>query len=404
MTASGAGRDHDAEPLRVLLAAGGTGGHLMPALATSEALARLRPCEFLLAGSPRQSERELRSRFDCPVVEVDARPLAGKGLLTRLRSVLALAPAIAQALGHIRSFRPRLVIATGGYVCGPTGIAAWLARVPLLVLEQNALPGMTTRLLRPFAARIGVSFPVTAERLGSRAVFTGNPIRASLPVASRRDGAPIPRAGGRGLRLLILGGSQGARGLNGMVELAVPILAKARLGLTVTHQTGKRDVETMRDAWASHAIPATVTPFIHNMGEAYASTDLVCARAGATTLAELTYCGLPSILVPFPQAAADHQTGNARALERAGAARLVPEGPNGTPLAEAILELAADADRLAAMAGAAAELGVDDAAETVARLGLELAGPREGRPPNPRSETDEQDPTADGPTTRPETP
>lgn len=362
-------------PLRVLLAAGGTGGHLMPALAVVEALARLTPCEFLLVGSPREGERRLRALFDCPVVEIDARPIAGRGVAGKLRSALALLPAISAALGHLRRFDPALVIATGGYVCGPTGIAARLRGVPLLVLEQNALPGMTTRFLRPFASRIAVSFAESVRRLGRKAVLTGNPVRATLPAAERRDGGPLSRQPGDGVRLLILGGSQGAHGLNAMVELALPRLATAGVGLRITHQTGNQDIEALRRAYAGHGLPATVTPFIQNIGDAYAATDLVCARAGATTLAELAYCGLPSILVPFPRAAADHQTSNARALERAGAAILVPEGPNGTPLAEAILEVAEAPDRLAAMAGAAAGLGRDDAAQRVARLALELAAP-----------------------------
>lgn len=376
MTSPAPSTDSAGAPLRVLLAAGGTGGHLMPALATAEALERRRRCNFLLVGSDRDSERQLRAMVPYPAVEIRARALAGKGIPGKLRTLAGLGLSVREARAHLLAFGPDLVIATGGYVCGPTGIAAWTRRIPLLVLEQNARPGITSRWLRRLAQAVAVSFAETVELLGPRAVHTGNPIRATLPAAARRDGAPIRRSAGAGVHLLILGGSQGARGLNTMVELALPRLASTDLGLRVTHQTGKQDVERLREAYARHAIPATVTPFIKEIGEAYARADLVCSRAGATTAAELTYCGLPSVLVPFPHAAGGHQDDNARALARAGAAMVVPEQANGTPLADAILELAADPDRLATMAGASAAAGQDDAAGAVAELALGLVEAR----------------------------
>lgn len=379
---------HAGAPLRVLLAAGGTGGHVMPALATAEALERRRHCTFLVVGSERDSERRLRALVPYPAVEIGARPLAGKGVLGRLRTLAGLGRAVAGACARMRDFGPDLVIATGGYVCGPTGIAARLLHVPLLVLEQNAVPGITTRWLRRIADAVAVSFAETARALGPRAVHTGNPIRSTLPAAPRRDGSPIGRAGAAGIRLLILGGSQGARGLNTMVELALPLLARAEIGLHVTHQTGTQDAERLRDAYASHGIPASVTPFIKNIGDAYAATDLVCSRAGATTIAELTYCGLPAILVPFPHAAGGHQYDNAAALVRVGAAAVVDERANGTPLADAILELAGDPERLAAMAGASAAAGHDDAAGAVADLALSLVGAARRSDPSAVSPTE----------------
>jgi len=276
--------------------------------------------------------------------------------------------AILSARGHLRSFGADIVIATGGYVCGPTGLASWLTGTPLLVLEQNAAPGITTRLLRPFARAVAVSFAETAGRLGPKAVVTGNPVRAALPRARAGDAPP------GGSHLLILGGSQGARGLNSMVELAIPQLAQTDIALTVTHQTGKGDVERLREAWAQHGIPATVVPFINSIGEAYARADLVCARAGATTCAEVAYCGLPSILVPFPAAAGQHQHGNARALERVGAALMVEEDMGGTPLTEAILSIAQTPGRSQEMARAAAAAGRPDAAAAVADLAMSLVG------------------------------
>jgi len=224
-----------------------------------------------------------------------------------------------------------------------------------------------------FADSVGVSFARTARRLGSRAVVTGNPIRGALPAAPHRNGRPAGSRISTAVHLLIVGGSQGAQGLNTMVQLAIPLLAQADIGLRVTHQTGPRDVETMPSAWAQHGIPATVTPFISNIGDAYARADLVCARAGATTVAELTYCGLPSVLVPFPRAAARHQHANAAALVEQGATVMIEETTNGRPLAAAIIELASNPVTLATMAAAAAAMGRDDAADAVAEIALGLA-------------------------------
>ncbi len=356
----------------------------MPALATAEALAARVRCEFLVIGSQRTSERELRDLVPYPVVEVRARGMVGMGMTGRMRALASLPASIAAARRHLAGFRPHLVIATGGYVCGPTGLAAWLAGIPLLVLEQNADPGLTTRWLRPFARAIAVSFEETAGRIGGKAVLTGNPVRASLPSAPRRDGHATA-AHRNGIHLLILGGSQGARGLNMMAELAIPILADADVGLRITHQAGNVDLDSLRNVYDEHGIPAVVTPFIQNIGEAYAQADLVCGRAGATTIAELAYCGLPSILVPFPSAAGRHQHSNARALQRAGAAVIVEESANGHRLAEAILELAADVDRRAKMSAAAAACGRDAAAAMVADLALSLIDA--SAPPSPASAT-----------------
>jgi len=374
-------------PLRVALAAGGTGGHLMPALATAEALDARTPCEFLVIGSPRDNERRLRGMVPYPVVEVRVQPLVGRGLIGKLRTAAQLPIGVLRARRHLERFDADIVIATGGYVCGPAGLASWLAGIPLLVLEQNAAPGLTTRLLRPLARAVAVSFAETVARLGTKAVVTGNPIRATLAAA------PVPARAQPGMHLLILGGSQGARGLNSMVELAIPQLADADVALTVTHQTGLRDVEPLRQAWAKYGIPAKVVPFINSMGEAYARADLVCSRAGATTCAEIAYCGVPSILVPFPAAAGLHQHDNARALERAGAALLVEEAMNGTALTEAIVEMGRDPDRRGRMGAAAAAAGRPAAAAAVADLALSLVGRGGGVAAAPTNEEDPAAPT-----------
>lgn len=383
---------HPTAPLRVALAAGGTGGHLMPALATAEALEARTPCEFLVIGSSRANERQLRGIIvPYQVVEVCVQPLRGRGLIGKLRTAAQLPIGVLRAWRHLKQFDADIVIATGGYVCGPTGLASWLSGIPLLVLEQNAAPGLTTRLLRPLARAVAVSFVETVARLGSKAVITGNPIRSTLPAAGSSTRTHS------GMHLLILGGSQGAQGLNAMVQLAIPQLAEADVALTVMHQTGKRDVKPLREAWAEYGIPATVVPFIESMGVAYARADLVCSRAGATTCAEITYCGLPSILVPFPAAAGQHQHDNARALERVGAARLVEEAMNGTALTAAILEIARDADRRERMGAAAAAAGRPGAAAAVADLALALVGRSASVATTPMNEQDPAGPMENTP-------
>ena len=311
----------------------------------------------------------MRELIPYPVVEIRATALAGGGWRRRLRGLSRLPLAILDAWRALRQFRPHLLIAAGGYVSGPAGVGAWLQRIPVLVLEQNAVPGLTTRWLTPIAAKVAASFPDSLAALGAKAVLTGNPVRSELPTADHAAGR---REGSSELRLLILGGSQGAHGLNMMVERALPILTAKALPLRVVHQTGAADLPALERAYRQHRIPATVSAFMKHIASAYAWADLVCARAGATTIAELTHCGLPSILVPFPHATANHQHANAAVLAAAGGARIVEQEEHGDKLALTILELATNRDLRQSMAAGAASLATPDAADRVADLVVSL--------------------------------
>jgi UDP-N-acetylglucosamine--N-acetylmuramyl-(pentapeptide) pyrophosphoryl-undecaprenol N-acetylglucosamine transferase len=248
-------------------------------------------------------------------------------------------------------------------------VAAWLRRIPTILLEQNVIPGAANRVLARFARRVCVGFAETAAHVpGGRAVHTGNPIRAGLIHAAHR-------ADPERVRILVFGGSAGARRLNRAMVAAVGILGPVRTRLAIVHQTGTADVESVRAGYADLGFPARVEPFITDMGAAYAASDLVLARAGAMTCAEVTAVGLPSILVPYPHAADDHQRRNAEVLERAGAARMILDHElDGERLAGVLRALIDDPAARAGMAERARALGRPDAAERVSAECLRLLG------------------------------
>jgi UDP-N-acetylglucosamine--N-acetylmuramyl-(pentapeptide) pyrophosphoryl-undecaprenol N-acetylglucosamine transferase len=356
---------------RVMIMAGGTGGHVFPALAVAERL-RAAGAEVLWLGTRGGLESGIVPRAGIPLETVRIGGLRGKGAIGWLLLPFRLLTAMAQSLVIIMRFRPMVILGMGGFVAGPGGLVTWLLRKPLLVHEQNAIAGMTNRWLARLATRTLIAFPGTIPaRL--LPVVTGNPVRdaiAALP-------PPEQRFAGRSgpLRLLVLGGSQGARGLNGALPDAIAALPAARRP-RVRHQAGRERDDDVRRAYTERSVAAEVEPFIDDMAAAYAWADLVVSRAGALTIAELTAAGLGAILVPYPHAVDDHQTRNAAWLVDAGAAVLAPEGPGlAQRLAQSIDGLA-DGDgriRLREMALAARRLALPDAAGEVARHCLELA-------------------------------
>ena len=350
----------------VLIMAGGTGGHIFPGLAVAEALAAAGvPVVWL--GAADGLETRLVPARGIALETVPVSGLRGKGLAVRLRAPLMLLRAFAASLGVLRRVRPRSVLSLGGYVAGPGGVAAWLLRRPLVVHEQNALAGFTNRVLARLARRVLAGF---ADALPG-VEWVGNPVRAAIaalpPPSVRFD----TRAGR--LRLLVLGGSQGARALNRALPQALARLAPL-LRPEVLHQCGARGVDDTRAAYAGAAVTARVEPFIDDMAAAYAWADLAICRAGALTIAELAAAGLGAILVPFPHAVDDHQTRNAAALVAAGAARLIPERDlDPARLADLLGDLLGDRARLLAMATAARTQARTDAAAAIARVCVEVA-------------------------------
>ncbi|MFN2308161.1 MAG: undecaprenyldiphospho-muramoylpentapeptide beta-N-acetylglucosaminyltransferase [Gammaproteobacteria bacterium] len=364
----------------VLIMAGGTGGHVFPALAVADELRRAgQPVLWL--GTHEGLEARVVPEAGLPIAWLRVRGLRGKGLLQRLAAPFMLLIALVQAAGVLLRARPRAVLGMGGFVTGPGGLMAWLLRRPLVIHEQNAVAGLTNRLLAPLATRVLEAFPGSLPAR-TRPVHTGNPVRAAITEVA----APPQRLAGRAgpLRLLVLGGSLGAQALNETVPQALarlPVEARPE----VRHQAGVRHVEAARAAYAQARVAARVEAFVDDMAAAYAWADLVVCRAGALTIAELTAVGVAAILVPYPHAVDDHQTGNARYLVSAGAARLIPQTeltPSG--LAAVLGELGADRGRLLAMAEAARALARPDAARAVAQQCLALAGAGSG--PGPHGE------------------
>jgi UDP-N-acetylglucosamine--N-acetylmuramyl-(pentapeptide) pyrophosphoryl-undecaprenol N-acetylglucosamine transferase len=350
----------------VLIMAGGTGGHIFPGLAVAECLrAQGVPVVWLGAVGGMETKVVPAQRIELHTVAVGG--LRGKGLKTRLLAPLMLLRALFASLAVLRQVRPRSVLSMGGYVAGPGGLAAWLLRRPLLVHEQNRVAGFTNRKLAGLAKRVLAGF---ADAL-PQAEWVGNPVRdaiAALP-------PPALRMAGRegGSRLLVLGGSLGARALNLALPQALAQLTPAQRP-EVLHQCGSRGLDEAREAYAQAGVEAQVVAFIDDMAGAYGWADLAVCRAGALTLAELAAAGLGAVLVPFPHAVDDHQTRNAEVLMAAGAAELVQESElNVQRLAQRLESLLGDRTSLLAMAEAARTLAKPDAAQVIARACMEVA-------------------------------
>ncbi len=374
-TAARAASRGDGRP--VLIAAGGTGGHVVPALAVAEVLAA-RGVPVVWAGTAAGLEARMVPAAGIELRTLDVAGLRGKGALTRLAGPLRVARAVLQARGLLTELRPRAVLGMGGFVSGPVGLAARLTGVPLVVHEQNAVAGLTNRTLARLAARTFTAFPDTfPASVGARTV--GNPVRrdvAELAAVSRTECA---QAGP--LRVLVVGGSRGAQALNEAMPGACAALAATGIGIVVRHQAGAGRGDATRalyaDALAAGAsVRAETSDFIDDMRAAYEACDLVVCRSGAMTVTELAAAGRPAILVPYPHAVDDHQSANARWLEGVGAAVLLPQGAaDAARLAAEIGRLAADRGALASMATAARARFVPGAAEHVADALLELSTP-----------------------------
>jgi UDP-N-acetylglucosamine--N-acetylmuramyl-(pentapeptide) pyrophosphoryl-undecaprenol N-acetylglucosamine transferase len=310
------------------------------------------------------------------VVGICSGGVIGKGVATRLSSLCVRAPiGLAQSFVLLRQLEPDVVIGVGGYASGPLALAAVLSGVPILLQEQNLLPGSTNRLLAPWVEAVAVSFDESRAHLGGRVVVTGNPLRRAVmkpPPARPPDGE---------FHLLVLGGSRGARAINRLLAEALQHLAPMQPRLSVVHQSGEGDFEETRRAYEAAAgararLEWRVEPFLERIWDAYAWADLVVCRAGATTVAELTVCGKPAILIPFPHAARNHQVYNARYLADRGAAVVSEQdGLTAERLAGTILELAADGARRSAMAARSRALGSPDAAARVVDLATGICSP-----------------------------
>jgi len=354
----------DAAPVMIL--AGGTGGHIFPALAVARVL-RARGIPVTWLGANGAMETRLVPQHDIPLDTIAIAGLRGKGTLALLGAPLRVLAAIRSAGNVLRQRAPRAVVSFGGFAAGPGGMAARLQRRPLLVHEQNRAPGFTNRVLSKFAQRVLTGFPGS---FASREEHVGNPVRSEIaalpPPAQRFDGRQSP------LRLLVLGGSQGARVLNQAVPQSVSQLRDLRID--IRHQCGEKMRDEAVRAYAQAGVEVSIENFIADMAQAYAWADLVVCRAGASTLAELCAAGVGSVLVPFAAAVDDHQTRNAEFLVERGAAILLKQDHQlALRLQQVLGELACDPGRRLAMAEAARMLARPDAAERIADIILEEA-------------------------------
>lgn len=357
------------KPAPIMLMAGGTGGHVYPALAVAERL-RGDGWEVVWLGTRAGLEARVVPAAGIEVEWVTVGGLRGKGLATLLLAPVRLASALWQSVAAIRRRRPAAVLGMGGYVSGPGGIAARLLGKPLVIHEQNAVAGLTNRVLARIARRVLTGFPGVL----ARGEWIGNPVRASITALPE----PGARAGGRNgpLRVLVLGGSQGARALNAVVPLAIATLPPAERP-EIQHQCGEKHLNAARAAWAEAGVAVEPVPFIDDIAAAYAWADLVVCRAGALTVAELAAAGVASVLVPFPAAVDDHQTLNARFLADAGAAELLPQADlSAARLAQSLRAYTADRARVREMADAARRLARPHAAADLAAACVAAAGGR----------------------------
>lgn len=350
--------------MRMLLAGGGTGGHLFPAVAIAEELLRQESdAAVRFVGTARGLEARLLPQLGLPLDLIDMAGLVGRGVRGALELGPKLLRSLRQAFAILKDFRPDVVVGVGGYASFPVLLAAKLKGIPFVLHEQNARAGLSNRVLARFAGRICLSLRGSGEGLPQdKLVLTGNPLRQGV-MAVR---AELPQDG----KLLVFGGSRGAHAINELLIESLPLLRARGIEAAVMHQTGEADAARVEAAYLDKGIGGVeVQPFIADMGAAYAAAKLVVCRAGATTIAELCACGRPALLIPFPHAAADHQTANARALENLGAACLLPQKElTAEVLATRIAELWLDRPRLEAMASAARQQGCSDAAAQVVNV------------------------------------
>lgn len=357
--------------MRVVIAAGGTGGHIYPAIAYAKEFQSRDPGgHVLFVGTGKSLEGNILRKEGLAFESIKVEGVVGQNFFQMIRALALLPSSVWRALQILRTHRTDLVIGTGGYVSPPVLVAAWLLRIPRVVLEPNAMPGLANRVLGPLANRIFLAFEQAMPFFpASKAKVIGTPIRKAFGL-----NAPLPPPS-KLSRLLIFGGSQGARAINSAMLQAVECSSRLREQVMITHQTGAVDYERIKAGYAERGVEANVQPFLFEMPQELAKADLIVCRAGASTLAELSALGKVGILVPFPHATHNHQEMNARAMEEAGAARILLETElTGKRLAEEIERYMSDIPYLQSMAERSWALRKIHATEQMVQECLSLVG------------------------------
>ncbi len=363
--------------MKTVISGGGTGGHIYPAVAIARAILELDPeTEVMFIGGKGQRESNIVPRFGLNFVPILVEGFP-RSLSTKWFKVASKVPmGLIKSLFVLRNFSPHVVIGTGGYVCGPVLLGALLLHVPILIQEQNAVPGITNRIMGRWADEIHVPFSDAVKFFSAsargRTKITANPIRPEITASSGgREKLGLKKDK---LTISVLGGSQGARSINTAAVGALKHLLKFAQGLQIIHQTGKSDFSTVKDAYDESPFEAVVQPYFYAIEDVYTATDLVVCRAGAMTLAEITACGLPAVLIPYPFAASDEQTFNAQILEKNGAAVMIKDDQlTGESLADVLTALIQDKKKLSNMAQKSSSLGQPGAARKIAKAALSLA-------------------------------
>ena len=360
-------------PLSILIAGGGTGGHLYPGIAVArELMARMPDATVTFVGTAAGIEARVVPREGFPLELIRSAGLKGKSVTAVARGMSVLPASAVDAWRVISRRRPNVVLGVGGYSSGPVVALSAVRGVPTLLMEQNAVPGLTNRLLARLVKAAAVTYAESTAFFGGKAFVSGNPVR---PEFFGKEAYDEQRSPPGAARVLVFGGSQGAHAINMAMVEAATRLAAATPRLAITHQTGERDLEMVRDGYRRAGIEARVEPFLFAMDREMNTADVVVCRSGATTLAELTAARRPSILIPFPAATDDHQRKNAEALVKQGAARMIEQRElTGGRLASEILELATDAAARGRMRDAAGRMAKPDAARVIVDKVLELAG------------------------------
>ena len=354
----------------VVIAGGGTGGHLYPGIALAKALMKHdADIQITFVGTRQGIESRVLPREGFRLKTILSGGLLGKKGIGRLINWLKLPVSILQSMGYLLMNRPQLVVGVGGYVSGPVALSAWVLRIPMLIHEQNTVPGATNRWLGKIADKVAITFEMSKKYFPAhKVVDTGNMIREEFTEAKE---ANVPT--GEKFTVLVLGGSQGAQSINHALLAALDMLAPVKDRLHLIHQTGEIDETEVRARYEHKRFSADARAFIYDMAEQYRKASLIICRSGATTLAEVTALGIPSVLVPFPFAAHNHQEHNARALESNGAARVIlDKDVNGEPLARIILDSIEHPEALREMGSKSFQMGRRDATERVRQLCVEL--------------------------------
>jgi UDP-N-acetylglucosamine--N-acetylmuramyl-(pentapeptide) pyrophosphoryl-undecaprenol N-acetylglucosamine transferase len=367
MAIGGEWRMEDPKELRVVIAAGGTGGHLFPGIAVAREFQDRHQAKITFLTTPKPLTTRILESYGFTWEAVSARALKGEGLLSRGRTLLGVPKAVLAARARLKSLKPHLVLGMGGHSSGPAGVAAWLLGIPLALHEQNAIPGATNRYLSRLASQIFVSFPACQDFFPrGRCLWTGNPIRPEFF-------EPGPPRADLSFTVLITGGSQGAHHLNMAVLAGLPFLGEVKNRLAFLHLTGTADQEAVAAGYRAHGFAATVAAFSPEMPDLMRRAHLLVCRAGASTLAELAAVGRAAVLVPYPFAANNHQEFNARFLTAAGAGEIILNKDfTGEAFADKINQFLTEPEHLANLEAASRQLAKPDAAQEIVAGCVEL--------------------------------